>query len=201
MAVLILMSANLDVAAQDASTSSPSYTKAFTEANLKDWTTVSGIWDLVQDGGKTYIHCSPAEGPARIVVGDKEWTDYSVEVTSRVDKWLSDKAGDYGLIVRYVGPGDYYLFLYDNNPAAKALIIQKKVGGKLITLASQPFDYETGHSYTFKGIVIGNTLEFDVDGKKMVTATAAEIPKGPAGLLAWQTDIKFDGFEVTAAGK
>jgi hypothetical protein len=59
------------------------------QGNLKDWTTVSGTWNLIQENGKTYLHSSPAVGPARIIVGKSEWTDYSVEVTAQIDQWLS----------------------------------------------------------------------------------------------------------------
>ncbi len=176
------------------------YGKPFSDDSLKDWMTVSGKWDLVQENGSTFLHTDSSGGLSRITVGSADWADYSVEVKTRIDKWFSDKAGDYGIIVRYVDPANYYLFLYDSNPSVKALIIQKKVGNKLITLAKQPFAYETGHWYTFKGIVKGNDLEFDVDGQKVLTASASEIPKGPAGFLAWLVDAKFDAVQVKPTG-
>ena len=169
----------------------------YSESNFKDWTTISGKWDLATEEGKTHLHTNAAEGLARIVAGDKEWINYSVEVRARADKWFSEKNGDYGIIVRYTDPGNYYLFLYDNMPATRGLIIQKKVDNQLITIAEKPFSYELGRWYTFKGTISGNDLTFEVDGVKMLTAQATEVAKGPAGLLAWLTEVQFDGFKVT----
>jgi hypothetical protein len=137
----------------------------------------------------------------RVVVGDKAWADYAVEVRGRVDKWTSETLGDYGIIARYVDPNNYYLFLYDSNPKVKTLIIQKKVGGVLTTLAQQPFEYKTGQWYTFQGVIAGDRLEFCVDGKKMLTATATDFKTGPAGLLVWLAETQFDGFAVTGPGE
>jgi len=176
------------------------YTKPFSEERMKEWVTVSGKWTVTTADTKTCLRCDPAT-LTRVVIGDKAWMDYAVEVRGRVDKWSSETLGDYGIIVRYVDPDNYYLFLYDHNPNVRALIIQKKVGGKLSTIAQQPFEYQTGQWYTFKGVVAGEHLEFYVGGKKMVSATVTDFKSGPAGLLVWLADTQLEGFQVSGPGE
>lgn len=170
------------------------YDKPFSDEMMKDWTTVAGKWTVVEEDKKVGLH--PNQFGTRVVVGDQAWADYAVEVRGRVDKWTNDKLGDYGIIARYVDPKNYYIFLYDSNPKVKALIIQKKVDGKLITIGSTPFDYKTGQWYSLRGVVAGDNLEFYVDGKKMVTATATEFKSGRPGLLVWLAEARLEGFRV-----
>jgi hypothetical protein len=175
------------------------YAQPFSEETMKAWTTIAGKWGLIVEDQKTYYRSEPAG--ARVVVGDKAWTDYTVEVRARVNQWTSEALGDYGIIARYVDPNNYYLFLYDHNPKVKALIIQKKVAGKLITIAQQPLEYEIGRWYTLRGVVTGDTLDFYLDGQKMLTATATEFKSGPAGLLTWLADVRYDAFKVTTSAQ
>jgi hypothetical protein len=176
------------------------YAKPFSDEMMKEWVTVSGKWTVAVEDKKACLHADPA-GIMRVVFGDKTWADYAVEVRGRVDKWTSDKLGDYGIVARYADPNNYYLFLYDSNPNVKGLIIQKKVAGKLTTLAQQPFEYKTGQWYTLKGVVAGEQLEFYVDGKKMLSATATDFKSGPAGLLVWLAETQLEGFGVTGPGE
>jgi hypothetical protein len=171
------------------------YDKPFSDEMMKDWTLLAGKWTVVEEDKKPGLKTDPT-GMTKILIGDKAWADYGAEVRGRVDKWTNDKFGDYGIIARYVDPKNFYLFLYDSNPKVKALIIQKKVDGKLITIGSTPFDYKTGQWYSLRGVVSGDNLEFYVDGKKMVTATATEFKSGQAGLLVWLTDARLEGFKV-----
>lgn len=172
-------------------------TSAFQAATMQDWTVVSGQYSLADEGGRKLLRFDTGKDLCRMITGDSNLSDYSVEIKARALKWNSETYGDYGIIVRYVNPSNYYLFLYDSQPAVRAFIIQKKTDNKLQTVVSLPFTYELGRWYNWKGVVRGNNLEFWVDGKKILSAPADEIAKGSAGLLAWWADVQISDFVLT----
>lgn len=170
------------------------YTSDF-GSGAKGWTIVDGAFQ-VEDGSYRGRVENAKSKLARAIVGDKTWQNYSIEARLRVDKW-TDKKGDYGLMARYQGPGDYYIFLYKR--ATETVTIERKVKNKLKTLKEVPFSIKEGEWHDFKATISGQDLALEIDGKKLAEVKDESQAAGGAGLLVFWAEISCSNFKVSQA--
>ena len=155
------------------------------------------------EDGKAYleqhtVHNQPQLWNPTMVVGDAEWTEYTVEV--KVKPLLKREMA--GVVFRYHTNRHYYLFgLRNGNQAFLRLRLPlekelRKAEWKELAVADFPYDAD--HYYTLKVVNEGSLIRAFIDGKFVLNATDEEILKGKAGVTA-NIPARFMDFSVTAA--
>lgn len=160
-------------------------------------------WCGGDEDGKTYVEMNVVNPQARhfnptLIVGDPEWSDYTVEVKVRA-LLMEDMAG---VAFRYHTNRHYYLFsLHDGNKAKLRLRLpfeKKPRAGEWRALGSADFAYDPLRYYTLRVENSGPKIRAYVDGKLLIEASDGEILKGKAGITA-NIPARFTDFRVSAA--
>ncbi|MFB3825374.1 MAG: hypothetical protein ACE15B_01350 [Bryobacteraceae bacterium] len=160
-------------------------------------------WCGGDEDGKTYVEMQTPNKLGKhfnptLIVGDPEWSDYTVEVKVR-PQLLKDMAG---VVFRYRTNRHYYLFSLADGKTARLrlrLPFEKKMrAGEWKDLGSAPFPYDVTRYYTLKVENQGSSMRAYIDGKLLIEASDSEILKGKAGITANQA-ARFTDFRVTAA--
>lgn len=160
-----------------------------------DWTPANGTW-AVEDG--LYRQTKADEAAAHTLIGDADWTDYTLEAKVRIDEgnWA-------GLIVRAQDEFQYYVY-YLNVPNNKSELWQHNAGGftsrEAINSnnAAQNVTVERGVWLDVSVEAAGDTLTLWINGEKQAENTDDTYAAGMVGLWAWTTVASFD--EVTVSG-
>ena len=112
---------------------------------LPSWEPMAGDWDVTNDGSYTAIRREYALSYA----GNPNWSNYSVSAQITID---DDRQGPVGLVGR--GDSDHYYFelvLGRDPQGEKSWAIRQLFSHRWKTLATGPFDYALGTSYTAFG--------------------------------------------------
>ncbi len=160
-------------------------------------------WAGGDEDGKTYVEMhTPNDLPGHfnptLIIGDPEWSDYTVEVKVR-PLLMEDMAG---VVFRYRTNRHHYIFsLHDGKEAQLRLRLpfeKKPRAGEWKMLGKAPFIYDATRYYTLKVENDGPRIRAYVDGKLLIEATDSEILKGKAGIAA-NTPTRFTDFRATAS--
>ncbi|MBI2513233.1 MAG: hypothetical protein HYV96_14745 [Opitutae bacterium] len=114
------------------------------------WIPVNGKWKV--DGAR--IVRTDREGEGRIIAGNTDWTDYSVQATLR-----ADTAGEVGVLGRCASSDIYYLLAIKPS----GLTLSRRFNRRLETLATWSHAFEPGRHYNVKLIMRGDRIEGHVD--------------------------------------
>ena len=125
--------------------------------------------------GPSWVKIPRAPFPA-LVVGDREWVDYTVETRLRVSA-----GGRAGLAVRWEdGRHCYYVFLENGSDLA----VYRRSQDELVALARAAFDHSTDEFYKLKVEARGESLSCAVDGGPTLEVTDDHFPTGGVALVA-----------------
>ena len=160
-------------------------------------------WVVSDENGKSYVE-QQLDPSARqftnpiLITGDPEWDDYAVEVKVKP----LTLAGMAGILFRYHTNRHYYwcglnagtkVQVTAHLPIEPSFRVQ---GWKEI--ASAEFAYETDRYYALRVEVAGEHIRVFVDGRQLIETTAAELPKGKAGISA-SCPARFQDFRVSTS--
>jgi hypothetical protein len=159
----------------------------FEDGVANGFSVATGTYSIVADGSQVYKTTSAT---ARAVVGDVASTNVNVQADVKVASWSASTGRTVGLLARYTNTSNYYLFIYEDGQ----LMIKKKVGGTLSTVASKAYTFNTGTWYTFKGVVNGTSLTMFVNGNQELSATTTGLTAGQVGLTSFNGDVRNDNF-------
>ena len=158
------------------------------------WKTLSGVWRTI-DGR---LVADPSRNPSKIIVGDKDWKNYVVEV----DVYAMSAAGyPVGIIVRSSN-GKSLMFRTDCcdtdwiliNGVSEQIIAHVDQGGLEFKLR----EYVKSH---IRVEVIDQTFTGYIDGKQYLQVTDPTTQVGMVGLMSqtpYQNRLVFDDFVVQA---
>jgi rhamnogalacturonan endolyase len=162
-------------------------------------------WVAGDENGKPYLE-QQLDPSARqftnpiLMTGDPEWDDYAVEVKVRP----LALAGMAGVVFRYHTNRHYYLCgLTGGNKLQLALHLPIEPALRAPAwkeLASADFHYDTTRYYALKVEVAGAHISAYVDGKLVLQASDAELPKGKAGVTAG-SPARFQDFRVSTSDR
>jgi hypothetical protein len=159
-------------------------------------------WLAGDEDGRPYleqhtVHDMPYLWNPTMLVGDAEWSDYTVEAAVR-PLLLTDMAG---IVFRYRTNRHYYLFgLRDGNTAFLTLRLpleEEYRQARWRELATVPFEYNPDEYYTLKVENDGARMVASINGKVVLQARDEEILKGKTGVTA-NIPTRFMNFAVTA---
>lgn len=160
-------------------------------------------WIAGDEDGRPYleqhtIHDMPQLWNPTMMVGDEEWSDYTVEVKAKA---LS-KADMAGVVFRYRTNRHYYLFgLRGGDTAFLALRLPFEKTYRQAEwkeLATAAFDYDSDTYYTLSVANEGARMIASINGEPVLEASDGEILKGKAGITA-NIPTRFMDFSVTAS--
>lgn len=160
-------------------------------------------WAGGDEDGKTYVEMhvineQSGHFNSTLIVGDPEWSDYTVECKVR-PMLMEDTAG---IVFRYHTNRHHYSFLLEDGKKAGLYLRlpteTKMRAGRWRTLATAAFTYEPSRYYTLKVENEGPKIRAFIDGKLVLEASDSEILKGKAGIQA-NIPTRFTDFRVSAA--
>jgi hypothetical protein len=160
-------------------------------------------WCGGDEDGKSYVEMSvenklPRHFNPTLIVGEPEWSDYTVEVKVR-PLLLEDMAG---LAFRYHTNRHYYLFSLEDGKKVRLRLRlpeeQKMRMGLWRELGAAEFKYDPTRYYTLKVENDGARMKAYVDGKLLIEANDNEILHGKAGVTA-NIPARFTDFRVSAS--
>jgi hypothetical protein len=144
------------------------------------------------------IHSMPQLWNPTMMVGDEEWSDYTVEVKVRA-LLKRDMAG---VVFRYRTNRHYYLFgLRGGNTAFLTLRLpfeKRYRQAEWKELATVEFEYDSDTYYTLKVENDGARFIASINGKQVLEASDDEILKGKSGVTA-NIPARFMDFSVTTS--
>ncbi|MEU4831987.1 family 16 glycoside hydrolase [Streptosporangium sp. NPDC023615] len=161
----------------------------FGDGDAAGWTTSGGTWSIT---GGAYSQTSVAAGESLAVTGSAAWTDYTVQGRVR----LNNAGANAGLVLRYAGPADFYLFRI--NDGTDTADLYRRSGGTLTLVASASLPVVPGAFRTLRVSVSGSAVTCSVDGTQVLTWGAATGPAvGRVGLRMHTSTATLDDLIVT----
>jgi len=158
------------------------------DADLSQWTHISGTWAIVNDGGDNVCSISGGSYVGGVVatVGSETWSDYTLEFD------VKKVAGSYfNVVFRYKDSSHHYLL----EPSSDAIHIAlfKKVGGGYIELtSSRPLQNTTaGTWYHYKIVVQGSSIKVYVGGTLKFDIVDNSLPAGKIGIGAYSDSVAY----------
>ncbi len=160
-------------------------------------------WLAGDEDGKPYLeqhtlHDDPELWNPTMIVGDPEWSDYTVEVKVR-PLLKKDMAG---VVFRYRTNRHYCFFgLTEGDKAFLRLRLPLEKRFRVAEwreLGEAQFPYDVKRYYTLRVENDGPRIRAYVDGKLLIEAEDGEILKGKAGVTA-NVPARFMGFVVTTS--
>jgi hypothetical protein len=132
------------------------FTDDFEADEPSQWTPYAGLWSVRHEPGASGVYDAPVPVLSQSVAGSLRWQDYDVQARVTLQK----DQGKVGLLGRVEGTHHYYEFLLGrDDQGVRSWFIRKRIDHAWTTLASGPFDYETGPSYVLRFSLRGNQLQ------------------------------------------
>jgi pectate lyase len=163
----------------------------FEDGVADGWTKSGGSWSVMTDGSRAYQQ-SGTSSDARALVGGT-WSDQAVQVRVKPGGW-GGSARQVAVLARAQNTSSYYYLALSN---AGSVVLGKRSGGALSTLASAPTTVTTGTWHTLRLEAFGATLRGFVGNTQLVTATDGTFVAGRVGLAAYYAAATFDDVQVT----
>jgi hypothetical protein len=172
----------------------PIFGDDYESGSASSWATTGGTWSVVTDGTKVYNQSNNAAANINAYSGLSTWQNYTVAAKVKADSFDANNQAGIGLVARRVDANNYYTFMYYKS--TNSLKILKVVGGTTTDLVTVPFTFTLGTWYDFKAVVNGSTLEFWVNGIKLLTTTDTSFTSGQMGLYSHRASSKFDNLSM-----
>jgi len=164
----------------------------------KEFNSPNGDWSIK---GGVMMESNKLNMPAqRNLVGDENWTDYTIEAKIRIDtgNWA-------GIVFRAQSDFEYYV-AYLNVPDNKSELWRhvKPAHDSRNAINSnfpaQKTKVEQGKWMTVKLEVAGEKFTFTLNDQFQWEATDGQYKRGKIGLWTWQTAASFDDLSVNGKG-
>jgi hypothetical protein len=170
------------------------WTEDFDDGAPKGWEEVVGKW-RVEKGAY-----AEKDGPryAKLMFGDVNWTDYSVEVEVTVGDDATS-CNCLGLLVRADETGDNAMRFWIRTDEWKCQVSRWKPGEKFEHIVDKiDLDIESGKTYHLKVIADGENYQFFVDGDKVFDDKDPQNSRkaGRIGFIAHLTNPRFDNLRI-----
>ncbi|GAA3788461.1 hypothetical protein GCM10022226_03880 [Sphaerisporangium flaviroseum] len=166
----------------------------FQDGDAAGWSRSGGSWSVVADGSQA-LRQSGTSADARAVAG-AGWSDQAVQ--ARVKPIVFNGSGrNVAILARAQSTSSYYFLGLSNSGS---VVLGKRTGGGLVTLASAPTTVTTGTWYTLRLEAFGTTLRGFVNNVQVVSATDTTYASGRAGLAGYYASASFDDVLVTDVG-
>lgn len=167
----------------------------FDDGDASDWNGYKGTWNVQQNqGGYQYVG-SDSNITAMSTKGELTWTNYVME--QKVTMLSDINTGGPVLLFRYVDNSNYYRISINKSYIE---LIRTKNGVQKWLTTKQYKNLKQNVSFDTKITVVGNTIEFYIDGNKMLSFTETDanvIPAGKIGLGSYRSTSSFDNVKVT----
>jgi hypothetical protein len=151
------------------------------------WSFGGGQWAWNAEGA---FHQSVISGNARAIVGEPTSNkDQIFEARVRPATFGSPADAWAGIMVGYVGPGDYvYLSLRKSN----TLRLHRLRGGQFTQLGSVPLTVTPGAWYTLRLEQVANRLRGYVNGVQKFEVVQDQWNAGQVGLVTYAAAVDYD---------
>ncbi len=148
----------------------------FTSGSMSKWSISSGKWNATRG-------VAEVTGPAHLAfIGDTNWSDYSIEVTTKMDgsdlpevTWLKSY-----VFFRVQEPDSYYRFGYHGD--SRSLELSKMIKGEWTPMSLAPFDIGVNTWVTFRVVANGSDIRCYADGKLVIQVTDNSLATGRVGI-------------------
>jgi pectate lyase len=167
------------------------YADDFEDGAADGWTRSGGSWSVVTDGSRAYQQ-SGASSDARTLAGGT-WADQAVEMRVKPNGF-NGSGRHVAVLARARDTGNYYYLALTNSGS---VVLGKRSGGALSTLASAPATVSTGTWQTLRLEAFGTTLRGFVGNTQLVTATDGAFASGRVGAATHYASASFDDLRVT----
>lgn len=159
------------------------------------WRVQEGEWETdwrdnpaLSANAFTYSGRPSSDRPAVSLLGESWWDDYSFEVSAQP---MGTKG--FGLLFRYAGPSDHYLFRHTGAGSYGETQLVRVSGGRETILARRSATVAPGQWYRMRIVANRTLLEGYVDGNLAVQARDDSVAFGQVGLyVADRKGAKFD---------
>lgn len=167
-------------------------------AQMREFKSPNGDW-TIKDG--VMMESNKLNMPAqRILVGDENWTDYTIEAKIRIDQgnWA-------GIVFRAKSDFEYYV-AYLNVPDNKSELWRHIPGAHDArnainsNFAAQKTVVQREKWMKVKIEVTGDKFRYTLNDQFQWEATDGQYKNGRIGLWTWQTAASFDDLSVNGKG-
>ncbi|WP_202919123.1 pectate lyase family protein [Saccharothrix deserti] len=163
----------------------------FEDGNSTGWSSSGGSWTVATDGSRVWRQ-SGTSSDARALAGSV-WSGQSAQ--ARIKPTGFNGTGRHVAVTARVQNTSNYYYLGLSN--AGSVVLGKRVGGGLTTLATAPAAVTVGTWYTLRLEVFGSTLRGFLDGNLVASATDTTFGSGRIGFAAYYASASFDDVLVT----
>jgi hypothetical protein len=168
------------------------------EAQLEEWTIISGTWEIVKDDIKDSSVVS-GEGADDLVlaIGDADWTDYTVEFEAN---GLTD---DIGIVFRFQDIDNYYGFLLAPNlNLSEWFLKQGAAFNEELGNKGDNFGINIVEWHKYKLVVEGMQASIFVDGEEAFDPLEMMdgYENGGIGLRQWGDHGQYDNVLISGPG-
>lgn len=155
---------------------------------------------IVRDGRLTQNGTAGPTGDPRpsetlAVVGDADWTDYTVSA------WFYDQFNAAaGLVARRQGSSFYrFLIIANDYPVAPKVVLERVVDGEATVLSSRDMPgYDRMRWHRISMTVNGSRISAEIDGATVLEANDSTLAGGQAGLFTYALGgMLFDDVRIT----
>jgi len=153
-----------------------------------------GLWLKPTDTGRSYMTQASVAGDARIVTGVPT-DDQSIDVRARATTFAGTGSGDrwFGITARYVDPANYY---YLSVRSGNTVSLRKFNTGAATILGTAPLPVNLGRWYRLRLEVVGIRVRAYVNGRLVLEAADATLPRGVTGFVTFRTAADFDDYRA-----
>ena len=166
----------------------------FAGGKTDGWRFSGEPWKVIKSGsGNPVLEQAESKSGAAsdAFVGDSSWSDYYIEA-DYVPIDVAD--GGNSVAIRAINAGNCYLVYMKGS----SVDIIKKIDYKGTTLKSGSFNFTINKTYKIKLLVVGDVIEFYVDGKLILSANDDSLKNGIAGFTTWQSKAQFGNVVIGA---
>ncbi|MDQ1912681.1 right-handed parallel beta-helix repeat-containing protein [Paenibacillus sp. GD4] len=177
-------------------TSTELETYDFEGSGIGGWVSLSGTWQIAEDGDNHAYQNTNTANTARSYLGHIIRSDYSLKARMKADAWGTGNPVRLGLIGRYVNSTNFYYAAYEQTTQRFKLF--KIVNGTVSTIASSavmPTDFTAGYR-EMKLDLVGTSLRLYLDGNEVLSAQDFSFSEGYPGLYAYNQKTYFDDIVV-----
>ena len=153
-----------------------------------------GLWLYPQDTGGSFMTQASVFGDARTVTGVAT-DDQSIDVRARATTFAGSGSSVrwFGIMARYVDPLNYfYLSVRSDNTVSLRKVSNNTVS--VLGTASMPVNL--GQWYRLRLEAIGSRVRAYVNGRLVLEAFDATLPRGITGAVTYRTAADFDDYRA-----
>lgn len=164
------------------------------KAHEKDWKVISGTCEIDKDG--TYKVSNPS-GEALAIVGDVNWTDYTISCKARLTEPAAFNNIAIAFRVSEDGSNEYILMFEGGRKQAEWW---KKVAGAYTEIKVMQLDIDLKKWFDIKVIAKDDKFEGFYNDEAIVSIKDSDLKKGKVGVRVYGCTSHIDNFEVNGPG-